>query len=71
MTGPGGAAQKGPPPCRARDRCGHVFHCPACGAGSAHPDDARYLWCGACGDVSALAIPDARPASPSRPLPGR
>jgi hypothetical protein len=46
--------RSGPPPCPAPATCPHVFHCPACGAGSCHPGDAEHSWCGACGDVSHL-----------------
>lgn len=41
----------GPPPCPTPGTCGHLFHCPSCGAGSAHPQDAEHNYCGACGFV--------------------
>ncbi|WP_433379314.1 hypothetical protein [Streptosporangium sp. CA-115845] len=44
---PGGLRR--PPPCCRPSTCGHVFHCPTCGAGSAHPQDAANDYCGACG----------------------
>lgn len=38
-----------PRPCALPAACGHVYHCPTCGAGSCNPGDAEHGYCGACG----------------------
>lgn len=43
---------------RPHDQCGHLFHCPVCGAGSASPGDAEHHYCGRCGYVGTDGLTD-------------
>lgn len=57
--GPHHGSNPRPPAClRPRDKCGHVWHCPICGAGSCHPGDAENNYCGRCGHVGADGVTD-------------